>query len=255
MPHFDHMQVQENMNQLRSLQLGLQTLEAGDALLSTHSRQQIAETVRQLATVNSYLEATMPQPGFMDSDVVYSSLNMLTHADPVEAVRQVTQVIQSQAEEKRIALLGYEAATHEQNKPVAEQFANDYIAELAGKLRAKGVRDEEVSAAVAGVRRYIDDAIAQGTTYPDRIVRNREAPRKGGDQQGQKGESRQIVAEMAVDLLRGGFDVANTPQDIVINHEGAAVEGQHRAAALMTLYGKDWLQKAKTVGFRVTLQP
>ena len=67
--------------------------------------------------------------------------------------------------------------------------------------------------------------------------------------------SRRYVAENMTDMLRGEFkvDMISRSDAIVLDKSsvGGIEVGQHRAAALAMLYGKDWQVAAKKLGFGV----
>lgn len=142
-------------------------------------------------------------------------------------------------------------AVIERNTEETEQFANERIAEIVERLRAEGVSEASAKA----LERYIDNAIddhAVDFDYPDRVRRNKAKTRDAASAYTSNDPgSRLIAAEMAADIATRRFDMNKIADPITLGVGDVVVEGQHRAAALMTLYGKDWINQGRKLGFKI----
>jgi hypothetical protein len=223
-------------------------------MMPATERNKFDELARQLQYVRAAFERVIPYGtggNIMDTDAVEEAANCM-RSDPAGHLAETSAALQRLVDEKRIALMGYGAAMEDQVDGDQEQFRDDRIRELAVKLREGGAGEEDVAHAVALMEIYLNQAIedkASPVHFPSRIVANDSTPRRSGAQVGENGLSRTIVAEMAVDMLRGGFDVEQANKNpIELDFTGNVILGQHRAAALMTLYGKNWIEEAQKVG-------
>jgi hypothetical protein len=252
--HFDSQSVDVASEQLDQLLANLRGLQDGGTMMPATERNKFDELARQLQYVRAAFERVIPYGtggNIMDTDAVEEAANCM-RSDPAGHLAETSAALQRLVDEKRIALMGYGAAMEDQVDGDQEQFRDDRIRELAVKLREGGAGEEDVAHAVALMEIYLNQAIedkASPVHFPSRIVANDSTPRRSGAQVGENGPSRTIAAEMAVDMLRGGFDVEQANKNpIELDFTGKVILGQHRAAALMTLYGKNWIEEAQKVG-------
>jgi hypothetical protein len=259
--NFNTQHVHHALELLQRLQMEMQQVRSS-RLLPARGHDQFETPAYMLNMTINTLDNVMPREGFMDTDAVYSAWRLLEGGN-IDDIRRITAGLQNEIEQKRIDLMGYAAATESQDQTQAEQFADDRIQELARSLRKEGVSDDDVQKAVIAMERYLDDAITNATNdtsigfiFPERVVRNGEndkAKREGGAKEGQSDSPRQVAAEYAVDMVRGAFDASKG--EIVIGSDGKTVDfGQKRAAALMTLYGKNWVQAGQAAGHKIVTE-
>jgi hypothetical protein len=247
-------QLQTMSHELQNLQANILTVTSDpNQLLPVSGRQRLEEAIGAMPALLGATDAVAPpwQPGFIDMGAAEQTYSILTQHSPIEQGLIVAGSLLTEVERMQAAL---SSGTEAESSAEVEQFVDERIAELADKLRKEGVSDDEIETATVQMERYVNDAIADkssGLTYPSRVVANDQTMRKGGARIGQKGDSRRITAEMAVAMLQGDFDVANTPDQITVAADGTVVDGQHRAAALMTLYGKNWIIAGQKAGHKI----
>lgn len=235
--------------------LGLIKTQAGqllevDGVLPPESRSElnyllegVGHTQSVVENMGKSMDIGAVQTGYQEFTQDY--LGRLTHA---------VNVLHKQIEEKQVALPKVGSGMDSKERAKVEEFASEGVKELAAKLRKEGLTPEDIEEAVNSMERYLNDALANEDVkamYPDLVVANGRKQRKGGEKKGQEDASRRVVAEMAVDMLRGKFDLEMAPYPIVLNKYGRVEESQHRAAALMTLYGKNWVKVAEAAGHKI----
>lgn len=256
MPHFNPEHVQMAFDAIVQIRSELMQMVHGDVLLPMRTKSQLDGELSNISHFANVLEQITPRGGMVNLQDVEMAWH-LSMRDPVENMRQEILRAQKQVEEKRIDLMGYSAATAEKETAKVE-FADDRINEMAKTLRAEGVSDKEVESARIAMERIIDDTIAvanaKGEQFPQQVQddtkKNVNSPESTLN--GQNINSRKYVANLAVDLLRGKFDFDSASDPIVLAKDGSVEVSHHRAAALMTMYGKNWVKKAEELGLKVT---
>ncbi|HSX30756.1 MAG TPA: hypothetical protein VLE99_02465 [Candidatus Saccharimonadales bacterium] len=210
-----------------------------------------------LVTRNS-LDGVVPQNNLMDPGAAGDAQQML-YRSTVEDMFKAVTAMRAEVEQKQIEMLGYAAATELQNKEQGDQFANEQVRILAAELQKGDLSEADVERAVTAMERYVDNAVGDrgsGLQFPSRVVQNlanKLKERRPASGRNAEAHSRRVVAEMAVDMLRGTFNIENAKREpIEIDTNGRVVgDGEHRAAALMTLYGKNWVKVAGAAGYSI----
>ncbi|HWT55973.1 MAG TPA: hypothetical protein VN031_02995 [Candidatus Microsaccharimonas sp.] len=256
MVHLNRNRLNDTLNDLDAVRTEMMLLNDYHVFMPHYAKQSYDQSVYELTNIGNVMSHLMPSEGFVDSDVAYDTMNLL-HGNSFQTIEETTLRLKREIEEKRIDLMGYTAATAEKGAEYDEKFADDRIKELAQSLRREGVSEEDLTKAATAMERYLDDAIdsapANGLKFSQRVLDNTEKLRSDGDKGGKKAPSRRVTAEIAVDILRGAFNIdkSNRTDDIVIDKNGQVETGHHRTAALMTLYGKNWLKVAEAQGFKI----
>lgn len=261
-PTYGQAEVQTAIDFLGSLRNSLQELGSDRVLLPIRARHNLNDAYNTVNLIGSFLQNTTPHNGQFDEQGVYDAHNLLER-DDLKDIRSQVAMVRALVEEKQSQLTGYRTP-EEQNaeKPTAalDKLVHAGMKELAVELQKTELSDQEVADATVRMERYLEDILRNATTsidaelkFPLRILQNSNKTRSGGENLGQDGRSRRIASEIAVDMLRGTFDIqkSNIEDDIQVMANGEVETGHHRAAALMLLYGKDWIKVARQLGFDI----
>lgn len=137
---------------------------------------------------------------------------------------------------------------------IESDYINETIDAIAAELQDPDITEEKLLINTLKIERLLNESIVKGETpYPDRVVSDSNKSRNaiGHIERGKEVNSRTYVSEIATDMLAGKFVAESNPDLIVIDKNGAVELSQHRASALMLLYGKNWQQFAPKYGIRI----
>ncbi|MGB4759218.1 MAG: hypothetical protein WBP26_04105 [Candidatus Saccharimonadales bacterium] len=225
-------------------------------LLPNQTRYALNNAGYQITKLVGALDQLLPQQGMVDVEVaqqVYGALQQ----DSMTAFAQGLMRAKQTVEEKYRELVGHGIVSG-QEQEAAEQFADQFIADYAAKIREGNLTQEQLDGYAISLERALDNAIENnknnqsGLPFGQRVIDNNSKKREGGAKMGQISSSRTVTAELMVDMLRGAYDFdRGNSSPITVDAAGKIEIGQHRAAALMTLYGKRWREEATKAGHRI----
>lgn len=247
--HLTHSQMLEAQSLLSDFYQKLNQARESTDLFNTTDFVQPQATRSAFANmtgnIGAFAEAISGRYGPIEGEMMYGVLARLEQENVGLSLFQTHTRLQEAVRES-ITKLG------EQNHGAIEpderlQYASGYIEDLAQALQKDG-SPEALDRAVMGVRQFIADN-PQLYTQLDRIERDSEKSRSGGEKQGEKTDSKTYAAEIAIDLLTGKFSYGKMGSDPIRVYSNGNIQGQHRAAALTTLYGNNWQAAAKKLGF------
>jgi hypothetical protein len=240
-------------------QLGAMNGDNAILLDPTHRRalSMDSDLVRDLRRLHGTLsDDVMPSHMvgvFMETDAVRRTLGLMAPGGQLDQLKTAIAQAQLAIEQKQQAL-GWAAPEGSVVQNAAQRFANERIEGVARQLQGTGVEQAVVDAAINQMRVYVKQAVDDQSSPVSRLQRVRDdqgSQRKGGELKGNNHTSQDIVAEMAVDMLRGKFRIEDMPDPITYDSNGGVVTGQRRAAALMVLYGRNWQEAGKALGFKI----
>lgn len=167
-----------------------------------------------------------------------------------------------------LAELGRDPARAEVREQWSEtsQFRDEQVKGWAQELAGKDItpqRLEEITGEIENKvrieREMIDDPNSPRTWFGGQIFSSQ--PKRRGDggrlEKGPKTNAVQYVAELAADMLAGKYneDLASRDPIVLDRAQAGGVRiGQHRAAALAMIYGKNWPSIAMELGYGIKRQ-
>lgn len=230
--------------------------ERSKVLLPSQTRNALNSAGYQITRFTGMLDQLSPRQGMVDIEVaqqVYGALQQ----DSMTAFAQGLMRAKQTVEEKHRELVGHGIASG-QEQEAAEQFADRVIADYAAKIREGNLTQEQLDGYTVSLERALNNAIENnkhnqsGLPFGQRVIDNNDKKREGGAKMGQISSSRTVAAELMVDMLRGAYDFdRGNSSPITVDAAGKIEIGQHRAAALMTMYGKRWREEATKAGHKV----
>lgn len=194
------------------------------------------------------------EPAQQAANLLNGSLPDL-HRTLLSAVRQVKE---------KIIDLGGVVSDAKLAEVEKEIYRNPEWVKRAEKLKDASVDDPELEKLVADIENDIrresgrpEDPKSPGKWFGNQILENKGKGRQDTITSGRPmatSTSQRVASEIAADMLRGRFNYERANGDLIqLSRDGKQVlRGQHRAAALSTIYGPDrWIEEGRKLGMTI----